>query len=324
MTPTAHTRTPRPSGTRIPSADSGGAPASHRGRTESQQYVAAVIDVDELPPIGTRFQLGDEITLVQRRFLEVHGFLHFANVASRAEVDTVLAELDRVEAQWLAEKRTSVHGIPLFWGKGLAGQPFLQRFAFTSLFSPAISKLVTDPRFEPIRRLAGDDARIGEDEKDGVVVNRNLNVPGSAYPRLGWHTDGLRDLFYGRMPQQMLNVGLHLDDCDVSNGGLRLIPGSHTQGFRDMCFRKLYFLDHREDPEEIAVEVQAGDLTIHDGRLWHRVAASPKQGAESLRRVMYVPYQTGPHEPKSEASRMPGYHRLGRVMRWLKGARAPR
>ena len=43
--------------------------------------------------------------------------------------------------------------------------------------------------------------------------NRYLNVPGSVYPRLGWHTDGLRDLFYGRMPQEMLNIGLHLDRC---------------------------------------------------------------------------------------------------------------
>ena len=30
-------------------------------------------------------------------------------------------------------------------------------------------------------------------EKDGVVVNRFLNMPGSAHPRLGWHTDGLRE-----------------------------------------------------------------------------------------------------------------------------------
>ena len=100
----------------------------------------------------------------------------------------------------------------------------------------------------PILELIGDDARVGDREKDGVVVNRYLNVPGSVYPRLGWHTDGLRDLFYGRMPQQMLNIGLHLDRCTRDNGGLRLIPGSHRQGFWSMCFRKPYFVSHRRRP----------------------------------------------------------------------------
>ena len=36
-----------------------------------------------------------------------------------------------------------------------------------------------------------------------VVCNRFVNSPGSVYPRLGWHTDGLRDLFYGRLPGPM-------------------------------------------------------------------------------------------------------------------------
>jgi ectoine hydroxylase-related dioxygenase (phytanoyl-CoA dioxygenase family) len=148
-----------------------------------------------------------------------------------------------------------------------------------------------------------------------VVVNRYLNVPGSVHPRLGWHTDGLRDLFYGRMPQQMLNIGLHLDRCTRDNGGLRLIPGSHTQGFWSMCFRKPYFVSHGEDPDEICVETEPGDLTVHDGRLWHRVARSRREGAASLRRSMYLPYLTGPYEPKSEDSPTPLYHRVGEWMR---------
>ena len=35
--------------------------------------------------------------------------------------------------------------------------------------------------------------------------------------------------------------------------------------------------------------MDAGDLTVHDGRLWHRVALSPYVGEKSRRRVMYVP-----------------------------------
>lgn len=269
-------------------------------------------------PLTTRFRLGPTITDEQRAFLDEHGFLVFEQVASSEELAGMLADLEEVQARWLAENRKFLNGIPLFVGKGASGEPFIQRFTFTSMFAPAIRQFVLDQRFEPVRRLIGENARVGHDEKDGVVVNRYINVPGSAYPQLGWHTDGLRDLFYLRMPQQMLNVGLHFDRVTAAEGGLRLIPGSHNQGFWDMCFRKLYFVSHAPDPKEIAVETQPGDLTVHDGRLWHRVARSPHTGLQSLRRSMYVPYLTGPYEPKSDQSGTPAYHHLGRMGRWFR------
>jgi phytanoyl-CoA hydroxylase len=267
------------------------------------------------PPLGTRFRLGSEITPQQAAFLELHGFLHFSGVASADEVAAIASELARIEALWRGEGRRWVNGVPIFWGR-CDGLPVVQRFAFASLFSETIRRFVHDPRFEPIRRLVGEDARVGDREKDGVVVNRYLNQPGSVSSRLGWHTDGLRDLFYLRLPQPMWNVGLHLDECPAESGGLRLIPGSHLQGFASMCFRKAYFVSHAPDPEEFAVETQPGDLTLHDGRLWHRVARSQRSGAASLRRSLYVPYLTGPYEPKHEGSGTPGYHHLGRLQRW--------
>jgi hypothetical protein len=274
------------------------------------------MDVD-VPPLDTRFRLGPTITAEQQAFLDRHGFLHFSRVATADEVEMLGAELGRIEARWIAEGRRKVFGIPLFFGRDGAGRPFLQRLAFASVFSEPIRAFVRDPRFAPILALVGPDARIGDEEKDGVVINRYLNQPGSVHPRLGWHTDGLRDLFYGRMPQRMLNVGLHLDACTRDNGGLRLLPGTHTQGFWSMCFRKPYFVWHRPDPDEVCIETEAGDLTVHDGRLWHRVAVSTRTGAASLRRSMYLPYLSGPYEPKSEASPTPAYHTLGALLRGL-------
>ncbi|MFW6050365.1 MAG: phytanoyl-CoA dioxygenase family protein [Myxococcota bacterium] len=272
------------------------------------------------PPMGTRFQLGDRVTEEQRAFLDEHGFLVFDQVVRPEEIARIAEELDRIEARWRAEGRKWVNGIPVFWGRGPDGRDIVQRFAFTSLFSEAIRELVHDPRFEPIRQLVGEGtrARIGDREADGVVVNRYYNVPGSASPRLGWHTDGLRDLFMGRLPRKMLNVGLHLDDCPADNGGLRLIPGSHRQGWAGFVLRKPYFVDHRTDPEEICIETRAGDLTVHDGRLWHRVARSARTGEASLRRSMYVPYLTGPFAPKDENSPTPLYHHAGRFLRWAR------
>ncbi len=267
-----------------------------------------------------RFTLGPTLDAEQRAFFDAHGFLVFGGVARASEVASLRDAITALQLRWNTEGRTSVFGVPFFRGRDPDGAPFLGRMAFTSCFSEPIRAFVLDGRFEPIRRLAGEDARVGHDEKDGVVVNQYLNVPGSAYPRLGWHTDGLRDLFYLRMPQAMLNVGLHLDRITRADGGLRLLPGTHRQGFLSMCFRKPYFVSHAEDPDEVCVETEPGDLTVHDGRLWHRVAASPHTGWRSLRRSMYVPYQTGPHEPKSDASPTLLYHRVGRWLRRLQGA----
>jgi ectoine hydroxylase-related dioxygenase (phytanoyl-CoA dioxygenase family) len=272
-------------------------------------------------PLSTRFTLGAEITPQQRAFFDRHGFLVFHQVATAAELEALQAALDEVQARWFAEGRREVNGIPLFLGEDPDGRAYVQRFTFTSAFSPVVRAFVLDPRFEPVRRMVAEDARVGHDEMDGVVVNRYVNTPGSAYPGLGWHTDGLRDIAYLRMPKPMFNVGLHFDRITAADGGLRLIPGSHTQGFWDMCFRKLYFLDHRPDPAEIVVETLPGDLTVHDGRLWHRVAGSSKTGWPSLRRSMYVPYQVGPKIIRSERDRTPFYHQIGKALRWLKRAR---
>ena len=75
----------------------------------------------------------------------------------------------------MCEGRKEINGIPLFMGETEDGKPYVQRFAFTTLYSDAIRTLVRDSRFEPIRTLVDEGARIGERENDGVVVNRYVN-----------------------------------------------------------------------------------------------------------------------------------------------------
>ncbi len=271
-----------------------------------------------VPPITTKFKLGEVITEEQLAFLEVYGFLHFKNVLSPDEVETMLSEAGRIEAEHLEKGVKKVNGVPIMWGVRPNGKDCAYRLPFTSEYSEGIKTIITDSRFEPLLPLVGDDARIGHREKDGVVINRYINEPGPGRPRLGWHTDGLRDLFYGRMPQKMLNFGLHLTDCPKEQGGLRLIPGTHKQSFWQFCTHKIYFLSHDNDANQIEVEAEAGDLTVHDGRLWHRVERSTFCGDESIRRSLFLPIQTGPYEPKDENSAVPKYLYLERMGTWVK------
>lgn len=267
------------------------------------------------PPKGAYFDWCGEYTPEMEAFLGQHGFIRFRNFATMEEIETLRSELARIEKEWIAEGREMVNGIPIKYGLNENDEKFVNRFAFTSQFSPWLSTWLKDDRWELVRRICGSDFRIGENEKDGVVVNHFINVPGSNYTKLGWHIDALRDVFYGKLPQPMWNVGLYIDDSHADKGALRLIPGTHEQGLLGMFFGKRHFMDHEYDPREYIVEADAGDLTLHDGRLWHRVGQALVSGAASRRRTMYIPFLNGDVETKSESSKTPFYHRFTKKIR---------
>lgn len=259
------------------------------------------------------FTLSEEGLPQYRKALDEVGAVRFENFATAEEVVALQQAWQELSDDFVLHGRDVVNGIPIKYGQQPNGRRYVNRFAFSSLYSSVIREFIEDDRFELIRRLCGADIRIAQNEKDGVVINCYRNEPGSRYKALGWHTDGLRDIFYGRMPGPMYNVGYYFDDSPAEKGALRLIPGSHRQGLLSMLFKKPYFVDHRDDPEEVMLEAKAGDLTIHDGRLWHRVGRASVFGDASLRRTMYIPFLNGPYEPKDENSPTPLYHHLQRI-----------
>jgi hypothetical protein len=263
-----------------------------------------------------RFDLGDHFTREQIEYLDTYGFIRFKGFTSRDTARELAEEVEEIDRRLVAEGRTQIHGIPLMIGSRKDGFRYIQRMVFASLFGERLHRFLEDPRFAAILEVAGADYRIGERERDGLVVNHFRHEEGSAYQRLGWHTDSLRDIAYFERPRRYLNVGYYLDDSPITKGGVRLIPFSHKQGIWPMLTRKLYFIDHEADAEEYAVEAEAGDLTIHDGRVWHRVAQAAVTGEASRRRVMYVPLMNGPLKEKHEGSPTPFYFRLKRLGRF--------
>ena len=258
------------------------------------------------------FTLGNTITAEQLLFFDTYGFIHFRSVATDAEVDMIIQEMKKIEDQFRQENKTHVMGIPIQWGTSDDGRAFINRFAYTSEYSDIIRKFVTDERFEPVRKLIGENARLAEREKDGVVINNFINTSNSAYTKLGWHTDSPRDIFYNRRkPGPMLNVGLYLDDCPLEKGGVRILPGTHKQSVPAMLLRKFpMFFNHKPDPREIPLVVRRGDLTIHDGRAWHRTAQAILKGEASRRRTMYMAWIDEPYDPRDESSKTPLFKKL--------------
>jgi phytanoyl-CoA hydroxylase len=262
-----------------------------------------------------RFTLGDQITAEQQAFFNEHGFIHFKDFIKQETVSDIIQAADKVQKQWISENKTKVNGIPIKYGKDLDGSTIVQRFAFVNQHHSLFEELTQDPRFETLLALIGPGARLGTEEKDGMVLNHYVNSEESKFTQMGWHTDGLRDIFHGQKLNPMLNVGIHLSSLKAENGGLRILPGTHKQSIYQMLFRKKYFLDNKADANEVAIVPNAGDLTIHDGRLWHRVAQSSVAGESSRRRVIYLPIIAGKYEPKHENSPTAFYQRFAGLVK---------
>ncbi|MCZ4223134.1 phytanoyl-CoA dioxygenase family protein [Pedobacter rhodius] len=261
------------------------------------------------------FTLSDKLTPEQLDFFNKHGFIHFKNFIEEETVSAIINASKQVEKSWISNGTKKINGVPIKFGKDLDGTPIVQRFAFINQHHKTLSGLLLDPRFNALLELAGNGARLGTEEKDGMVFNHYINGPESKFSKMGWHTDGLRDIFYGTKLNPMLNVGIHLSTQKTENGGLKIIPGTHRQSVYQMLFRKKYFIDNNPDKNEVSVLPNAGDLTVHDGRLWHRVAQSSVRGEESRRRVIYVPIIAGKYEPKNENSPTVFYQRFAGIVK---------
>ena len=257
------------------------------------------------------FTLGTEITAEQLRFFDRNGFIRFRSFLSKEETARCKSEMKNVETKWITEGIEKINGVPIKFGSDENGNTIVQRFCFLSQYSDFLHELMLSPQLNLLTQFLGQySGRLAEDEKDGLVLNNYLRVPGSKFTHMGWHTDSPRDLFMGGKILPMLNVGIHLDDCPFENGGLRVIPGTHKQGLFKLLLGKKYYVDKDADPREVGFNIEEGDLTIHDGRIWHRVEQSPHIGIKSRRRVMYVPIVTGKYIPKTKDSKTPFYHRF--------------
>jgi ectoine hydroxylase-related dioxygenase (phytanoyl-CoA dioxygenase family) len=260
------------------------------------------------------FRINESVTDEHLHFFRQHGVIQFKNFISRETVRDFVNEVKSVESFLLKNGINKVNGVPLKFGVDTDGSAIIQRLAFASAYSDTLSKFLQSPRIQSLTRLLGSyEGRISENEKDGLVVNHYINTAQSSFTQLGWHTDSPRDLFLGSRILPMLNVGLHLDDCPMSNGGLRVLPGTHNKGLFTLFFKKKYFIDNKPDTNETGLDIEAGDLTIHDGRIWHRVQQSPHLGEQSRRRVMYIPIITGAYKPRHANSPTAFYHRIGQL-----------
>lgn len=85
--------------------------------------------------------------------------------------------------------------------------------------------------------------------------------------------------------EAMVTIRLHLDDCDDSNGALRVIPGSHRLGRLNASS----ITETRTQREEVICTVHMGDALLMRPLLLH---ASSEAVNPAHRRVIHLEYTT--------------------------------
>jgi ectoine hydroxylase-related dioxygenase (phytanoyl-CoA dioxygenase family) len=97
----------------------------------------------------------------------------------------------------------------------------------------------------------------------------------------------------------MVTLRLHLDDCDESNGPLRVIPGSHRMGRLDATD----IVESRSNQMEVICSMQTGDALLMRPLLLH---ASSEASVPVHRRVIHLEYATCPLASGLEWAEGPG------------------
>ena len=158
--------------------------------------------------------------------------------------------------------------------------PRIRRIKLPHTHSVVIRDLMrSDLVLAPVRDLIGPDLRLH---------TTKLNMKSAGYgAAVEWHQDFA---FYPHTNDDVLAVGVLLDDMEMANGPLMVFPGSHRGPIHDHHADGYFVgaMDLARDGYDMADAVPltgpAGSLTIHHGRIVH---GSAMNRSDRPRRVLF-------------------------------------
>lgn len=179
---------------------------------------------------------------------ETNGFFTVPDLFSADEVDAIVAHVEEAAFELALGERDD---------GPLSYRPMMH------LTSPALQAVATDPRWAPIvLPLVGTgDARL--------YWEQAVSKPPQARTELPWHQDnGYTPL----VPEEYVTCWLALDDAEVDNGCLWVIPGSHRQGtLRHQNGAGPFRVGHDgPDADGVPVPVRRGSVLVFSSLLLHR------------------------------------------------------
>lgn len=214
----------------------------------------------------------------QKAQFEEHGYLLVPNQIPEDWLAKIRAEITRFEAE--AATMTASNDRLDLEDSHTAADPRLRRIKLPHTISDVMRELMySDHVLGPARDLIGPDLRLH---------TTKLNMKSAGYgAAVEWHQDYA---FYPHTNDDILAIGICIDDMAPENGPLMVYPGSH----------KGPVFDHHVDgvfagamlPEEnglnpddaVQLTGPAGSISIHHGRIVHGSALNTSDRA---RRILF-------------------------------------
>lgn len=195
-----------------------------------------------------------------------NGYLLIENAISKA----VVRALRNAVARWVELSREVAQSDAIFdLAPGHnARHPRLRRLKHPHLRDAVFSALArSDDIVEPVSQLLGGTVRFDHSKL-------NFKYPG-ADAGIAWHQDWA---FYPHSNDDLLAVGVMIEDCGAESGPLRLIPGSHRGLVYDHHHEGVFCGAVRECDiahlldDAVELTAPAGSISIHHVRTLHASA----------------------------------------------------
>jgi phytanoyl-CoA hydroxylase len=215
------------------------------------------------------------LTSEQVEAYHTHGYITVAGVLSAQEIE----ELRCVTEEFVDRSRNATdHTDEFDLEPGhTAATPRLRRLKYPEALHPAYDRVMRHQAIvDMVAQLVGPNVR----HFGGKL---NMKAAGFGSP-VEWHQDFA---FAARTNDDMLAVGVPLDDMTEENGCLLVVPRSHKGPIYNH-FQGDVFVGGITDPDfdpgdVVPLELAAGDISIHHGRSLH--ASAPNTSPDKPRRL---------------------------------------
>ena len=212
---------------------------------------------------------------------EQHGFKIINSLLEHRECDLFSAELTPIFEEQQKRKKSKIGGVRNLLGISSHVSQFSRSAPVLSLL-----KKFTGASMFPVRTIFFDKTPetnwlVSWHQDLSIAVRDRIEAPGFT----GWsikdkvlHVHPPREILEG-----MVTFRLHLDDCDVRNGALKVVPGSHRDGKLGSSDISKWTAAH----EPVVCELAKGGALLMRPLLLH--ASSPAENP-SHRRVLHLEY----------------------------------
>ncbi len=217
----------------------------------------------------------------QIQFYRDNGYLLLERVIDEVTLARLRATIDRfLEASREVESSNKIYDLD---ASHSAARPRVRRLKDPHLRDPLFMELAaSDAILDPVAQLLGGSVRFDHSKL-------NFKHPGAA-AEIQWHQDWA---FYPYTNDDLLAVGIMIEDCTVDNGPLMVIPGTHKGPVYDHHHDGLFAGGIEREAiadlldQAVDLTAPAGSISLHHVRTLH---ASRNNNADTLRPLLLFSY----------------------------------